>query len=125
MRPKSPTLTPLELAVMQVVWRTKSATVRDAYEALRAKRPLAYTSVMTVMKILTDKGYLTRSLSDRAHVYTPARPRQQVIGALVRDFVDRVFDGAPDALLLHLAKGNTLTPKQRRVIEQLLEEMDQ
>ena len=125
MRPKTPTLTPLELAIMKVVWRAKSATVRDVYEALRETRKIAYTSVMTVMKILADKGYLTKSAADRAHVYRPAKPRQQVVGAMVRDFVDRVFDGAPDALLLHLAKDNTLTPKQRRTIERLIEEMDE
>jgi predicted transcriptional regulator len=62
---------------------------------------------------------------DRAHLYRPARPRQQVVGAMVRDFLDRVFDGASDSLLVHLAKDNKLTPKQRRLVKQLLEETDE
>jgi BlaI family transcriptional regulator, penicillinase repressor len=77
------------------------------------------------MKILEDKGYLKRALVDRAHVYRPAQQRQQVVGAMVRDFLDRVFDGAPGDLLVHLAKDNKLTDKQRRVVKQLIEEMEE
>jgi BlaI family penicillinase repressor len=125
MRTPHPTLTPQELAIMKVVWRLDKATVRDVYEALRDKRPVAYTTVMTMMKILEDKGYLRKTLVDRAHVYRPAQRRQQVVGAMLRDFLDRVFDGAPDALLLHLAKDNKLTDKQRRIVKQLIEEIDE
>jgi predicted transcriptional regulator len=54
MRTPNPTLTPKELAIMKVVWRLESATVRDVYEAFRKKRPVAYTTVMTMMKILEE-----------------------------------------------------------------------
>ena len=107
---------------MKVVWRLEAATVRQVYEALRERRVIAYTTVMTMMRVLEAKGYLEKELVDRAHVYRPAKARQQVMGALVRDFVDRVFDGASDNLLLHLAKDNRLTEKQRRTVEKLLEE---
>ena len=109
---------------MKVVWRLDSATVRDVYEALRAHRTVAYTTVMTMMRILEEKGYLRKSLVDRAHVYTPTRARQQVIGAMVKDFVDRVFDGASGSLLVHLAKDNRLTQKQRQAIERLLDDTE-
>jgi predicted transcriptional regulator len=125
MRRVHPTLTPQELTIMKVVWRLKSATVRQVYEALRAKREVAYTTVMTMMRILQEKGYLRKSLVDRAHVYSPTKARDQVLGAMVRDFVDRVFDGAPDALLLHLAKDNSLTEAQRRIVKKLIEEADE
>src|SRR6185295_15769439 len=124
MRTPHPTLTPQELAIMKVIWGRDKATVRDVYEAIRDKRPIAYTTVMTMMRILEDKGYLKKTLVDRAHVYKPAQRRQQVIGAMVRDFLDRVFDGAPDSLLVHLAKDNKLTPKQRRIVRQLLDEKE-
>ena len=125
MRTPHPTLTPQELAIMKVVWRRDKATVRNVYETLRESRSIAYTTVMTMMKILEDKGYLKKSLVDRAHVYRPAQRRQQVVGAMLRDFLDRVFDGAPDALLLHLAKDNRLTDKQRRLVQQLIEETEE
>lgn len=124
MRRPNPTLTPQELAIMKVIWRLGRTTVRDVYEALRAERPIAYTTVMTMMRILEDKGYLTKSSADRAFVYAPARPRQQVVGAMVKDFVDRVFDGASGSLLVHLAKDNRLTAKQRQTIEQLVKDME-
>ncbi len=125
MRRPHPTLTPHELAIMKVVWRLEKATVRDVYETLRAERPIAYTTVMTMMRILEEKKYLRRQLVERAHVYRAARPRHQVIGAMVRDFVDRVFDGASDSLLLHLARDNRLTDKQRQTVRRLLEESDE
>ena len=124
MRTPHPTLTPQELAIMKVVWTRDKATVRDVYEAMREKRPIAYTTVMTMMRILDEKGYLKKTLVDRAHVYKPAQRRQQVIGAMVRDFLDRVFDGASDSLLVHLAKDNKLTEKQRRIVKQLIEEAE-
>jgi BlaI family transcriptional regulator, penicillinase repressor len=124
MRTAHPTLTPQELAIMKIVWRHEQATVRDVYETMREKRQVAYTTVMTMMRILEEKGYLKKTMVDRAHVYRPAKPRQQVMGAMVRDFVDRVFDGVPASLLLHLAKDNKLTEKQKKAVKQLLEEME-
>ena len=121
----SPTLTGQELAIMKVVWGKKEATVREVYETLRERRRIAYTTVMTMMKILQEKGYLTKVAQDRAHVYTATRPRQQVVGAMVKDFVDRVFDGAASGLLVHLAKDGRLTSDERDQIRRVLEEMDE
>src|SRR5580698_7730848 len=87
---------------MKIVWRLHSVTVRDVYEALRTKRRVAYTTVMTMMNILETKGYLKKDTQDRAYRYRPARPERAVITAMVREFVSRVFDGAPRPLLLHL-----------------------
>ena len=124
MRTPHPTLTPQELAIMKVVWRLESVTVRDVYESLLARRQIAYTTVMTMMRILEEKGYLKKTVAERAHVYRPVKPRHQVLGAMLRDFVDRVFDGASDALLVHLARDNKLTAKQRRIVRQLLDEKE-
>jgi predicted transcriptional regulator len=121
----SGTLTPQELAIMKVVWGLDQATVRDVYEALREKRTIAYTTVMTMMKILDEKGYLKKTLVDRAYVYKPVKPRQQVVGAMVKDFIDRVFDGASDALLVHLAKDNGLSDKQRKAVKAMLDTMEE
>ena len=110
---------------MKVVWRLGTATVRDVYEAMRTERAVAYTTVMTMMRILEEKGYLKKTSSDRAFVYTPAKPRQQVISAMVREFVDRVFDGASESLLLHLAKDNRLTEQQRKTVKKLIKDIEE
>jgi predicted transcriptional regulator len=122
MRTHTPTLAPQELAVMKVIWRRGTATVRDVYEALRERRPIAYTTVMTTMNILETKGFLQKKRVDRAYAYTPKRSRQQVVGAMVRDFVDRVFDGAAQPLMLHLAASETLSAEERAELRRLIDE---
>jgi BlaI family transcriptional regulator, penicillinase repressor len=124
MRTPHPTLTPQELAIMKVVWKLDSATVRDVYENIRARRAIAYTTVMTMMKILEEKGYLKKVRAERAYVYRPTKPRHQVLGAMVRDFVDRVFDGAAGGLLVHLAKDRRLSKDERTTIRRIIEEME-
>src|SRR5271157_1010948 len=106
MRPPSTTLTGQELEIMKVVWERESVTVRDVYEALLERRKVAYTTVMTMMKILEQKGYLKKTQVERAYVYRAAQPQRQVIGDMVRDFVNRVFNGSAKPLLVHLVEEN-------------------
>jgi predicted transcriptional regulator len=124
MRPPTPTLTPQELAIMKVVWRLETATVRDVYEHMRTKRAVAYTTVLTMMKILEQKGYVKKTRAEKAFVYRPARPRAQVLGGMVREFVDRVFDGASRPMLLHLVKEAKLSEKERKALLRAIEEVE-
>jgi BlaI family transcriptional regulator, penicillinase repressor len=122
MRRAHPTLTAQELAIMKIVWRRGSATVRDVYEALLESRRVAYTTVMTMMNILEGKGYLKKDTQDRAYVYRPARPERVVIGGMVREFVNRVFDGATSPLLVHLVNDSRLSEKERRELLKLIKQ---
>jgi BlaI family transcriptional regulator, penicillinase repressor len=122
MRPKHTTLTPQELEIMKLVWERDTATVRDIYEALLKRRKVAYTTIMTMMKILETKGYLTKHRQDRAFVYQPAHPKSQVIGGMIREFVDRVFNGAAEPLLVHLVKSRRLSEKDLQKIIRMVEE---
>ena len=117
-------MTPQELAIMKVVWRREQVTVRDVYETLLERRRVAYTTVMTVMNVLEEKGHLRKSKVDRAYVYRPTRPQQQVVGQMVTDFVDRVFDGAAAGLFLHLARDNRLSKAERERLRRAIEEME-
>lgn len=108
---KKPPLTPQELEIMKVVWGSGASTVRDVYEALLERRKIAYTTVMTMMNILEQKGYLKRSQKERAYVYQAAKPEKQVIRGMVREFVDRVFNGAAEPLLLHLVEDRQLSER--------------
>ncbi len=111
MRAPKSTLTGQELEIMKQVWRLESATVRQVYEALLQRRRIAYTTVMTMMNILEQKGFLKKSQDDRAYVYSPAQPQKQVVGSMVREFVNRVFNGSAEPLLLHLVEDQHLTEK--------------
>ena len=104
-----PTLTGQELEIMKIVWRLETATVRQVYEELLKQRRIAYTSVMTIMNILEKKGHLKRRQEDRAYVYLPAKPQKQVIGSMVREFIQRVFNGSAEPLLVHLVEDEQLT----------------
>ena len=110
---------------MKVVWSLETATVRDIYEHLRERRDVAYTTVLTMMKILEQKGYVKKTRAERAFVYRPARPRQQVLGGMVREFIDRVFDGASRPMLLHLVKETKLSDKERKALLRAIEEVDE
>jgi predicted transcriptional regulator len=114
------TLTTQELEIMKVVWKLGPATVRQVYEDLREQRQIAYTTVMTMMNILETKGFLKKRSGDKAFVYTPSKPQKQVIGAMVREFVDRVFNGATEPLLLHLVSEKRLKPKELSEVERLI-----
>jgi BlaI family penicillinase repressor len=117
-----PVLTELELEIMKVVWERETSTVRDVYEILRDRRQIAYTTVMTMMRILEKKGHLKVSRADRAHVYRPARPRQRVVAEMVREFVDRVFGGAAEPLVQHLVRDRHLTEDDLREIAKQLKD---
>jgi BlaI family penicillinase repressor len=106
------TLTGQELEIMKVIWKLGTPTVRQVYETLLERRKVAYTTVMTMMNILETKGYLKKRQVERAFVYTPSRPEKQVIRAMVREFVDRVFNGAAEPLLLHLVEDDQLTKEE-------------
>jgi predicted transcriptional regulator len=125
MRTPNTTLTPQELAIMKVVWKLETATVRDVFEHLKPRRPVAYTTVLTMMKILEQKGYVKKSRDERAFVYSATRPRSQVIGGMVREFVDRVFDGASRPMLLHLVQQTKLSEKERKALLRAIEEVEE
>lgn len=124
MRPKSETLTAQELAIMKVIWRLGQATVRDVHDALQAHKTVAYTTVQTMMNILETKGHLRKQPGEKAQIYAPVRPQKMVVKSMVREFVDRVFDGSARPLLLHLMKDKGLTERERRELQRLLEEED-
>ena len=121
-RSKPQLLTPQELEIMKIVWDFNQATVRDVYEQLRARRQVAYTTVMTTMRILERKGHLKVSRADRAYVYRPARPRQRVLAEMVQEFVDRVFGGAAEPLIQHLVRDRHLSEEDLREIAKQLKD---
>jgi len=110
MRPAKTTLTDQELEIMKTVWELdRPATVRDVYEALLKQRKVAYTTVMTMMNILETKGYLKKTQQDKAYVYRPAEAKSKVVRGMVREFVNRVFNGSAEPLLMHLVEEEGLT----------------
>jgi BlaI family transcriptional regulator, penicillinase repressor len=121
MKSDKPVLTDQELEIMKIVWARDSATVRDVYEEMLKHRKIAYTTVMTMMGILEQKGHLKKSAEDRAYVYTPAQPQGEVVGNMVRDFVRRVFNGSAKPLLVHLVENQKLSQEELDEVRKLLQ----
>ena len=120
MKGKKTVLTDQELEIMKIVWQLDTATVRDVYEDLLKTRKIAYTTVMTMMGILEQKGRLTKTVRDRAYVYSPTESQGEVVGNMVQEFVKRVFDGSAKPLLVHLAEDKKISQKELDEISELL-----
>src|SRR5688500_13062882 len=97
---------------MKVIWQKGTATVREVYEELLKSRKIAYTTVMTMLGILEQKGRLTKDSRDRAYVYSPTERQDQVVDSMVHDFVRRLFDGSAKPLLVHLAENKKISQKE-------------
>ncbi len=117
-----PKLTDTELEIMHVVWDLGGGTVRQVHERLNRQRPLAYTTVMTMMNILEEKGHLTRTKQGRAYRYSPVQPKSRVISGMVDDFVGKVFEGSAQPLVLSLIRDHKLSDKDLEEIARLIKE---
>ena len=122
MKSRKNVLTDQELEIMKIIWRHGSATVRDVYEELLERRKVAYTTVMTMMGILEQKGRLKKSEDGRAFIYRPVEPQGKVVGSMVQDFVKRVFNGSAKPLLVHLVENLDVDKDQLDEISELLRE---
>ena len=113
-------LTKLELKIMQVIWKQGPSNVAAVQAGL--KPPLAYTTVQTMLNILSRKGKLRRDLSGRAYVYAAAVSEEKALTQVVRDLVDRMFSGSPEELVMSLLKSRQLDAKRLEKITQRFHE---
>jgi predicted transcriptional regulator len=111
-----------ELEILKVVWQRGEATVREVFRDLSAQRKIAYTTVLTMMGILEQKGHLKKTAGERAYIYKPTKPQQQVVGSMVTEFVHRVFNGSARPLLVHLVENPDIRPDELAEIEKLLKD---
>jgi BlaI family transcriptional regulator, penicillinase repressor len=109
-RKKTTTLTNAEHRIMEVIWARGAATVADVVEALQGKD--AYTTILTLMRILKAKGYLAAHKEGRAHVFTPKVDRDTAARKAVHQLLSKFFSGSPSELVLSFLREEDLTPKE-------------
>jgi predicted transcriptional regulator len=124
-RPASPHPTELELEILKILWREGPSTVRQVREALAPTRPLAHTSVITTMNIMTDKGYLARATEGNTHTYTAKVTAPAIRKRMLSDLVRRAFDGSAIALMLNLLDTADLEEGELAQLRKRLEEKRQ
>lgn len=123
-RRKSSTLTEAELRLMHVVWEKGSATASDVLEALPSKPPAAYSTVVTTLRILEEKGYLRHTKQGRAFIYHPVVDRSQAARSAVQHLLQRFFNNSPELLVLNVLKDEPMDPAELKRLKQLIEESE-
>ena len=122
-RPAAKELTNRELEVMQTFWKRGAITAQEARDELaRAGVDRAYTTVATLIRILTEKGFLKQTTTERPFLFVAARSYEDVSRRLLGDLLDRVFQGSRELLLVTLMQREKLSAKERARLERLLRE---
>ncbi len=117
-----PKLGDMELQILNILWERGPCTVREVLEALENKPKPVYTSILTMMRYMHEKGYLDRKDQNRSHIYSARLREQKVKGGLLRDLIDRAFHGSPEALLIRLVEDEYLSEEESNRIQRLFAE---
>lgn len=123
-RKKSTTLTDVELRLMNVLWENGPATVSEVQKALAKKDRVAYTTVLTMLGILEEKGYLDHEQRGRAFVYRPLIEREAAQRTSVSHLVGRLFNGSPGALVLNVLENEKLTADELARLRELIKQSE-
>ncbi len=105
-----------ELEILKVLWELGSGSVREVHQRLCPNDELAFNTVQTMLRIMEDKGLVAHRSEGRTFVYFPRHSRERV----ARRFLDRVFDGSLDQLVLTLLQAEDTTPEELKELERLI-----
>jgi BlaI family penicillinase repressor len=120
-RRQSPTLTDAEARVMTVLWQAHHATVADVVTALGRKRPVNYSTVQTMLRILEAKGYVAHEKQGRAFIYRAIVDQTQARRRALTHLVSRLFNNSPSLLVLNILEEKRVDPKEIERLKKLLE----
>jgi predicted transcriptional regulator len=120
----SPRPTDAELSILRVLWRRGASTVREVHEELSRDRSTGYTTVLKLLQIMTEKGLVTRNDAERAHVYQATQSEEHAQRGLVRDLLDRVFEGSAQKLVLQALTAQKASPEELAEIRRLLDQLE-
>jgi BlaI family transcriptional regulator, penicillinase repressor len=113
-------LTRRELQIMKVVWDRESATVQDVHDVLTRIKPMSRNTILTMIRILEQKGALTHRRCGRSYIYEPILSRGQATQNQIRDLVDRFFDGKAEKLLETVIQNEINEPEQLEITKSLV-----
>jgi predicted transcriptional regulator len=118
----APRPTDAELAILRVLWERGPSTVRQVHEVMVARvGPIAYTTALKLLQIMTEKGLVQRDDTDRTHIFTPRLSEEQTQRQLVRDLLERAFGGSASKLVMQALSAKRATDEELGEIRRLLE----
>jgi BlaI family penicillinase repressor len=123
-RRRQPKLGDLELEILNVLWARGPSTVREVLDALPGRPRPAYTTILTMLRLMHDKGYLDRDERGKAHVYSARLREANVKRGLLRGLLDRAFGGSAEALLVRLLQDERLSREELDRVKRLIAEME-
>jgi predicted transcriptional regulator len=122
-KPRSDVLTEAEQRVMRVLWEKGEASVRDVTDALESTYPVAYNTVLTILRILTDKRYVKPRQDGRAFIYKPAVTKAEARSRALRKMVSTFFEGSPNELAQHLIRTQKLSADELQALKDELDSL--
>ena len=121
-RPTSPTLTDGELRLMQVLWEKGQSTVTEVVAALTTRPKPAYNTVLTLLRIMEKKGFVTHRKDGRAFIFVPVIGRTDASRSALNSLINRFFEGSPRLLMLNLLDHEQLSPEALKQLKERIEE---
>ena len=114
-----------ELEILEIIWRTGSATVRQVNEELEKKgRNVGYTTTLKMMQIMTEKGLLTRAMDGRTHIYSALIQAGVARNAMINRMINSAFGGSATKLVLQALGNNRTTPEELNEIRDLIDKLE-
>ena len=117
-------LTKLELTLMKIIWEKGKATVHEVQQSLPPDEHLAYTTILTILRILEEKGFLKHDVDGRTYVYHPIVKQHEVNHGMLKDLLDRLFDGSSVALLNTLLEAGRISQEELQELKELIDEKE-
>ena len=124
-RPRHENPTPAELEILQVIWQRGPSTVREVMNVLNGRKRRAYTSVMSLMTVMAEKGQLRQKPRGRAFVYSARISQARTQSRMVRDLLHRVFDGSASTLVTQLLQQAEPDSEEMKEIRNTIAEFEQ
>ena len=120
-RPPSTTLTDSERAILEVLWKKKEASVREVADELAKKKPVAYTTVLTMFRILDKKGLVSHRTEGRAFIYSPAISRNEARSHALENLLRQFFNGSPNVLAQHLLSEHDMDLAELKALQEKID----
>ena len=120
-RQRQATPTEVEMEILQILWEKETATVREVVDALDKTRPRAYTTILSMLNVMREKGLVLREDQGRAHVYRAKKSREKTLGRVVKELLGRAFQGSANSLIMQVLEQSKPSAKELEVIRKSIE----
>ncbi len=121
-KPKLPRPTDFEVSVLRVLWERGPSTVREVQEEIG--KETGYTTILKMMQLMAEKGLVVRDEAARTHIYKATRPEEETQRHLIRDLVDRAFNGSPMKLIMQALSAKKASPGELAELRAMIDEVE-